>query len=138
MLQDRGAVLQDRGAVLQDGGAVLQDGGAVLQDRGAVLLDRGAVLQDGGAILQDEVQYCRTGCSVGVALLTSCFSLQGKRPYLDTISQYLDVHSTINMNNFHRSTIAPGYVVNHGILSYANLQELLKVLHVSLRAWLVL
>ena len=54
-----------------------------------------------------------------------------KRPYIDVISRYFDVHATIGNTTQKKQdydmSIVPGFVYNHGILRAADLQTLLKV-----------
>ncbi|XP_068704283.1 alpha-1,6-mannosylglycoprotein 6-beta-N-acetylglucosaminyltransferase A-like isoform X2 [Montipora foliosa] len=67
---------------------------------------------------------------IGVLYAKDATYLSGRRPYLDILNKYLEIHATIaNERQVSKDAIAkfvPDYIINHGIMKGGDLKRLLR------------
>lgn len=67
---------------------------------------------------------------IGVLYAKDATYLQGRRPYLDVLNKYLEIHGTIaKKKNISKDAIkkfVPDYIINHGIMNGSDLKNLLR------------
>ena len=76
-----------------------------------------------------------TWCKFGFVFVSGVFTaracvcvcvLQGKESFVSVVHELVDVHATVFLTSNTSSAMVPSYVYNHGIMSGAQLHQLLR------------